>query len=416
MREKDMPLVSIIIPVYNGSNYLAEAIDSALNQTYDNCEIIVINDGSNDNGATERIAKSYGNKIKYYSKENGGVASALNFGINMMEGEYFSWLSHDDIYYPEKIRKEVEAVLASGDRTILVQAEYEFYHMGTQTLTPTNYSKYYSIDEITNSVFSVLQLQLHACSALIHRSHFERVGKFDEKIYTVQDIDMWFRIFRNQKSLFIPEVLHKVREHEEAGSNTISCYARETGAAYLKLVQCFDYKEMERVFGDAAAFLCRMAGFVKSYGQSEELKKIIEILENTPQHDCKEEQVSIQQLNAYLAGISGNSKKDIAIFGAGQYGIRVKYELESRMIKPKYFIDNNIEKWGKEIDGIPCISMEEAEKRKEEMLVIVAQRTLTPALQQVKTLGFPYYIAKQEIDAKILHTFPAMSRKEEWLK
>ena len=90
MREKDMPLVSIIIPVYNGSNYLAEAIDSALNQTYDNCEIIVINDGSNDNGATERIAKSYGNKIKYYSKENGGVASALNFGINMMEGEYFS--------------------------------------------------------------------------------------------------------------------------------------------------------------------------------------------------------------------------------------------------------------------------------------------------------------------------------------
>ncbi len=58
------PLVSIVIPVYNGSNYLREAIDSALAQTYDNIEILVINDGSNDNGATEAIAKSYGDKIR----------------------------------------------------------------------------------------------------------------------------------------------------------------------------------------------------------------------------------------------------------------------------------------------------------------------------------------------------------------
>ena len=91
------PKVSIIIPVYNGSDYLQQSIESALAQTYKNIEVIVVNDGSNDNGATEKIANYYRDKIKYFSKPNGGVSSALNFGISKMEGEWFSWLSHDDI-------------------------------------------------------------------------------------------------------------------------------------------------------------------------------------------------------------------------------------------------------------------------------------------------------------------------------
>ncbi|WP_032139571.1 glycosyltransferase family 2 protein, partial [Rickettsia tamurae] len=110
---KDKPLniyhtlVSIIIPVYNGANYMKEAINSALAQTYKNIEIIVVNDGSKDNGETERVALSYGDKIRYFHKENGGCGSALNYGIKNMKGEYFSWLSHDDIYYPNKIEHQV---------------------------------------------------------------------------------------------------------------------------------------------------------------------------------------------------------------------------------------------------------------------------------------------------------------------
>ena len=96
---QNAPKVSIVIPVYNGSNFLAEAIDSALSQTYHNTEIIVVNDGSTDEGATENIALSYGNKINYYLKKNGGVASALNFGIEKMSGEYFSWLLAETIVH-----------------------------------------------------------------------------------------------------------------------------------------------------------------------------------------------------------------------------------------------------------------------------------------------------------------------------
>ena len=91
MTDISLPKVSIVIPVYNGSDYLGEAIDSALTQTYPNIEILIVNDGSNDGGATERIARSYGDKVRYVSKDNGGVASALNLAIREMKGDYFSW-------------------------------------------------------------------------------------------------------------------------------------------------------------------------------------------------------------------------------------------------------------------------------------------------------------------------------------
>lgn len=119
------PLVSIIIPVFNGSNFLREAIDSALNQTYPNIEVIVVNDGSNDNRLTEEIAISYKNQIQYYYKENGGVGSALNLGIEKMKGDYFSWLSHDDLYTPQKIDSQISILKNYEDKTLIVTGGYK---------------------------------------------------------------------------------------------------------------------------------------------------------------------------------------------------------------------------------------------------------------------------------------------------
>ena len=120
------PKVSVVIPVYNGANYLREAIDSALSQTYSNIEIIVVNDGSNDKGETRNIALSYGDKIRYFEKENGGVSSALNLGIREMTGEYFSWLSHDDSYKPQKIENSIRylSTFENRDRLIVMCGSY----------------------------------------------------------------------------------------------------------------------------------------------------------------------------------------------------------------------------------------------------------------------------------------------------
>ena len=117
------PLVSIVIPVYNGSNYMREAIDSALNQSYDNIEVIVVNDGSTDNGATEAIALEYGDRIRYIAKENGGVATALNEGIKAMKGDYFSWLSHDDWISSEKIKNLINS-LGDFNKDTVVLSNY----------------------------------------------------------------------------------------------------------------------------------------------------------------------------------------------------------------------------------------------------------------------------------------------------
>ena len=114
------PLVSIIIPVYNGSNFLREAIFSALAQTYPNIEVIVINDGSNDNNKTDAIARSFGETIRYFYQENKGVASALNLGISQMRGDYFSWLSHDDIYLPEKIATQIKFLTSQLNKQIIL--------------------------------------------------------------------------------------------------------------------------------------------------------------------------------------------------------------------------------------------------------------------------------------------------------
>ena len=97
--------VIAIIVTYNRKELLKESIEALLQQTYKNFEVIVVNDGSSDK--TDEICKSYGSRIRYFKKENGGVSTALNLGIKKMNGEYFSWLSHDDLYLPNKIKEQI---------------------------------------------------------------------------------------------------------------------------------------------------------------------------------------------------------------------------------------------------------------------------------------------------------------------
>lgn len=229
------PLVSIVIPVYNGSDYLSEAIDSALMQTYQNIEIIVVNDGSPDEGKTEKIALSYGDKIRYFKKENGGSSSALNFGIKQMQGEWFSWLSHDDLYYLEKIEKQIVYIAESNlykdeniNKHIFFTASENIDGNGKCIRKPSNaqiQGIFNDVNALKNSkqlVADPIKYCFHGCGCLIHKDAFYDVGLFDEKLRLVNDIDMWFRLYAGGYILhYIPEILVKGRIHAKQISRSI---------------------------------------------------------------------------------------------------------------------------------------------------------------------------------------------------
>ena len=209
--------ISIIIPVYNGANYLRNAIDSALEQTYDNCEVLVINDGSSDDGATERIAAEYGERIRYFYKENGGVASALNLGIREMDGDYFAWCSHDDMFLPDKCEKQIQALEECGDDQRIVLSEYRLLFVEENLLDEAvKPRKKLKRRMRQDGLAAVLAQMVHGCDALIHKCHFERCGVFDETLRTTQDYDLWFRILRGQKILYLEEplVISRIRSEE----------------------------------------------------------------------------------------------------------------------------------------------------------------------------------------------------------
>lgn len=218
------PKVSIVIPVYNGSDYVGEAIDSALRQTYKNIEIIVVNDGSTDDGATEKIALSYGDKITYYRKENGGVSSALNYGIEKMTGDYFSWLSHDDKYEPEKVMNAVAALQANDNDPKLIPLAHGYYiNSSSEPIKdfPIRFeaAKIYEGEEVLSVMLHMGVL--NGCCMLIPKTAFEICGGFDEDLRYNQDALMWYKIFASgYKLVFDGKKTVMYRRHEKQASNT----------------------------------------------------------------------------------------------------------------------------------------------------------------------------------------------------
>jgi glycosyltransferase involved in cell wall biosynthesis len=244
------PLVSIVIPVYNGSNYMREAIDSAIAQTYQNIEIIVVNDGSNDNGKTREIALSYGDKIRYFEKENGGVSTALNLGIKEMRGEYFSWLSHDDVYYPNKISRQIEELNKLEDKKTIIYSDYEIINEKSNKLYNLNLRDQHEYRKLNNGLYATLNGCLNGCCMLISKEIFDFVGLFDPKLKYTQDYDLWFRFFsENYKVYFIDELLLKSRVHENQDSKK-SFVKNECNDLWINFIKKINYEEYKKIDGN----------------------------------------------------------------------------------------------------------------------------------------------------------------------
>ncbi len=246
--------VSIVIPVYNGANYLHEAINCALAQTYLNVEVVVVNDGSNDGGETERIALSYGDRIRYFSKENGGVATALNLGLEKMTGDYFSWLSHDDMYTPDKIEKQMNALRQFGDQAVVFSDYCHISPAGkllhTYRVSPQGSSNTRALLAISHEV------GFHGCAFLIPRQYFDRFGVFNPALRYTQDADMWFRMAGKVPFLHIKEVLVRSRQHEDQDSQRYhDGLAREADRVMSRMIRDLSIEEVSLYSGHSYKIL-----------------------------------------------------------------------------------------------------------------------------------------------------------------
>jgi len=241
-------LVSIIIPVYNGSNYLNQAIDSAISQTYRQVEIVVVNDGSDDNGLTESIAKSYGERIRYFYKTNGGVASALNAGIRVARGDYISWLSHDDLYHADKIERQMAFLSSLPAANVVLYSDYEAVDANNEFIRNVQLAVADAADPRQAIIRLLFESTVHGCSLLLQKKCFTEVGYFAENLRTTQDYDLWFKLLQNgYEFIHMPEVLISSRWHEEQGTRTLYKIAhREIEALYVNAVDMF-YDDIARM-------------------------------------------------------------------------------------------------------------------------------------------------------------------------
>jgi glycosyltransferase involved in cell wall biosynthesis len=207
------PKVSIIIPVYN-CPYVDQAIQSALHQTYGNTEVIVVDDGS-----TKHLDKMdpYLKRIKYIRKENGGTASALNMGIRKATGEYFAWLSSDDLYDRDKIGKQLTFM-----RNMNADVSYGAYYLINgegNKITERNVG----VSFPTRLQFIQKMRQgciINGCTVMMKKKIFEEIGLFNEELGSTQDYDMWLRVLQKYHFYYFNEPLVFYRVHDSMGSKT----------------------------------------------------------------------------------------------------------------------------------------------------------------------------------------------------
>jgi glycosyltransferase involved in cell wall biosynthesis len=229
--ERERPGVSVVLPTYNQADYLPEALDSVLTQTWRDLELIVVNDGSTDD--TPRILDAYAQHhgITVIHQENQGLPGALNTGFRRARGRYLTWTSSDNIMLPRMLAVLVDA-LERHPQVGLVYADWEVidehgaviavvktFDFDRHLLMRTNY--------------------INACF-LYRRECQERVGLYDPQYARAEDWEYWWRISCSFDLMHVPEVLYQYRVHLGSLTETdVLVQPEGLVPGYQRLVACF---------------------------------------------------------------------------------------------------------------------------------------------------------------------------------
>lgn len=187
-----MTFFSVIIPLYNKENFIDNTIQSVLDQTFQDFEIILINDGSTDK-SEEKALRYTDKRIQYYSKNNEGVSMARNLGITLANANFITFLDADDYWYPDFLKVMFETINSFPAQKVFAGAiEIET----SRKTIPAQYSIQKTSNYELVNYFSASFKETVICTscAVFHKSVFEEIGVFDPKIKSGQDTDLWIRI------------------------------------------------------------------------------------------------------------------------------------------------------------------------------------------------------------------------------
>ena len=215
--------VSIVIPVHNAERYLGECLDSALDQTYADVEVIAVDDGSTD--SSPEILNGYADRVRVFRKPNGGTASALNHGYRQMRGEWFKWLSADDALKPHALDALVGAARSLGwPRDRIFYARYDFVDERggragrLKSIEPNNNGK----TDFERNAILLHHFYGNGNTSIFHRSVFERCGPFDEAIGFAEDYEFWLRccLLHGYGMRLVPRNIARSRVHSSQLTRT----------------------------------------------------------------------------------------------------------------------------------------------------------------------------------------------------
>ena len=226
------PRVSILMPVYNVASFLREAMDSILDQTYRDFELVVLNDCSPDN--SEEILDSYSDPriVRYRGMENVGLANVLNIGIRMARGEFIARMDSDDISLPTRLEKQV-AYLDAHPEVDLVSTGMQRFGNSDRVITYATDS-----EEVKFNAMSFSPI-LHASSMWRRESFLGNDLFYCQEMVPSEDYDLWARALAKRLVLVnIPDVLYKYRTHTAQVTSTNKSWGknRDIGYRYIESV------------------------------------------------------------------------------------------------------------------------------------------------------------------------------------
>jgi glycosyltransferase involved in cell wall biosynthesis len=229
--------VSVVIPAYNAAEFLAEALDSVLAQTYQPLEVIVVDDGSEDE--TPEVVAAYADKVTYTRKPRGGPASGRNVGIRAASGEWIAFLDADDIWMPELLEKLVKT--AAKTRADLIFCDALTLRngraQGATFFERCGHKKALDIDTSNGVLRNPFELLLASgnyistCGVLVRRDLLLEIGLFDEGILCGEDLDLWLRVAHRYQFAVVNEALVLRRIH--ATNVSLDPWVRVTGDMHV---------------------------------------------------------------------------------------------------------------------------------------------------------------------------------------